>query len=199
MASHQQERITSAGASMTTKRDAKAAQHHLSTHMLTANQRVESSQPQKLIQKVLHALLSTFRKTQNKEAHSRMKEHPHSEEGTKCSKSVHILFCKMRKRGEQTTLSSTDTHPSISRQRRSVAMWQLNAARQELPISRKSATTSLDQSCPTTSMARHSLLRPYSSSSPEVTLAEHQPSAPNRAFGHPYFHVSPKIRRLTTA
>ena len=36
----------------------------------------------------------------------------------------------------------------------------------------KSATTSLDQSCPMTSVARHSLLCPYSSSSPEVTLAE---------------------------
>ena len=41
-------------------RDAKIAQHHLSTHMLRTNRRVESSKPQKLIQKVVHALLSNF-------------------------------------------------------------------------------------------------------------------------------------------
>ena len=37
-------------------------------------------------QKVVPALLPTFWFTEKKEAHIEMKENPHSEEGTKCSK-----------------------------------------------------------------------------------------------------------------
>ena len=73
----------------------------------------------------------------------------------------------------KTKYSLLTQHALISWQRRSIAMWQLNATRPSSQSSRKSATTSLDQSCPMTSMARHSLLCPYSASSPKVTLAEH--------------------------
>ena len=58
------------------------------------------------------------------------------------------------------------------------------AAQSYLPSSkssRKSATTSLDQSCPMTSIARHSLLRSYTSKPKEVSLAE-QGTDPFRAF-----------------
>ena len=44
-----------------------------------------------------------------------------------------------------------------------MVVWQLEAARPSSQSSRKSATTSPDQSCPTTSMARHSLLCSYTS------------------------------------
>ena len=43
----------------------------------------------------------------------------------------------------------------ISWQRRSIAIWQLNATRPSSKSSRKSGTTSLDQSCSMTSMALH--------------------------------------------
>ena len=59
----------------------------LSTHMLRANQHP------KLIQKVVHALLSTFWKKHKTKRHTvELKEHPHSEEGIKYSTSVPSLL-----------------------------------------------------------------------------------------------------------
>ena len=71
-------------------------------------------------------------------------------------------------KGNIATLSYPQ-HALISWQRRSMAMWQLKATRPNSQSSRKSATTSLDQSCPVTSMARHSLCS-YSSQPKEVSL-----------------------------
>ena len=53
-------------------------------------------------------------------------------------------------------------------------MWQLKATRPNSQSSRKSATTSLDQSCPMTSVARHSLLCSYFSQSKKFSLAEQE-------------------------
>ena len=76
-------------------------------------------------------------------------------------------------------------------------MWQLNATRLSFQSSRKSATTSLDRSCPVTSMARHSLLCSYSSPPQEVSLVE-QELIHSGLIGQPWpSHVS-QIRRLTT-
>ena len=127
---------------MTTKRNAKKAQHHLSIHMLRTNQRVESSQPQKLDQTVVHALLSTLRKTHDNEAHSRNGGTPSFQRKQKMSK---ICSYPVLKNANEENNSELTQHASTVR-------WQLNATRPSTQSSRKSATTSLDQSCPKTSM-----------------------------------------------
>ena len=76
-------------------------------------------------------------------------------------------------------------------QRRSMAMWQLKGTRPSSQSSRKSATTSLDQPCPMTSMARHSLLCSYTSEPKEVSLAE-QELIHSGLTGQSCLHMSPK-------
>ena len=80
----------------------------------------------------------------------------------------------------------------ISWQRRSIAVWQLNATPSERPILEEKRDTSPDQFCPTTSRARLSKLRAYSSK-------EDVPSHPDQSkpplfqtglFGHPHLHIS---------
>ena len=82
-------------------------------------------------------------------------------------------FLRTSEKGEPNFSEHAQHASLISWQRRSSAVCQLKATLASSQSSRKSATRSLDQSCPMTSMALHSLLFPYSSSSPEVTLAEH--------------------------
>ena len=53
-------------------------------------------------------------------------------------------------------------------------VWQLKATLPSSQSSRKSASTSLDQSCPRTSIARHSLLCSYTSHPREVSLAKQE-------------------------
>ena len=89
------------------------------------------------------------------------------------TKTCHVSFLLFSETSPM-TLSSPNTHPSFLEKVHCHMAAQCHSP--ELPISsRKSATTSLDQSCRMTSMARHSLLCSYSSPSPEVTLAEHVP------------------------
>ena len=69
-------------------------------------------------------------------------------------------------------------------------MWQLKATPSS-QSSRKSATTSLDQSCPKTSTARHSLLSSDTSQPREVSHAEQEPIH-SGLLGQPYLSMSPK-------
>ena len=101
--------------------------------------------------------------------------------------------CELSEQGEPNDFELTQHAPLISWQRKSIATWQLNATRPSSQSSRKSATTSLDKSCPTTSMAWHSLLCSYSSPPKEVSLARADPLQAFWAIAPP--HVS-FIRRL---
>ena len=91
--------------------------------------------------------------------------------------------------GEPSDSELTQDASLISWHRRSTAMWELNATRSSSQSSRTSATTSLDQSCPMTSMARHSLLCSYSSHPKEVSLVE-QELVHHVLTGQPPPHVS---------
>ena len=62
-------------------------------------------------------------------------------------------------RGEPRDLGLTQHASLISWQRRSIAVWQLNATRPSSQSSKERETTSPDQFCPTTSRARLSTLR----------------------------------------
>ena len=83
--------------------------------------------------------------------------------------------CKHSNQGEPNDSELSQHEYLISRQRWSIAMWQFKATRLSSQSSRKSHATSLDQSCPMTSVAWHSLLCSYSSQSKEVSLAEQEP------------------------
>ena len=88
--------------------------------------------------------------------------------------------------------SELSQHASlISWQRRSMVMWLLKATLPSSQSSRKSATTSLDQPCPMTSIAWHSSLFSYTSQPREVSLAE-QELIHSGLFGQPCLHMSPK-------
>ena len=78
-----------------------------------------------------------------------------------------------------------------------MAMWQLKATLPSSLSSRKRATTSLDLSCPMTSMARHSLLGSYTLTA-KGCLACPARADSFRAFGTALPPHVKKIRRLTT-
>ena len=71
-------------------------------------------------------------------------------------------------KGNPATLSSSSTLPSFLGREGTLPC---GSSRQ---LARKSATTSLNQSCPMPSMAQHSLLCSYSSQPKEVSLAEQE-------------------------
>ena len=99
--------------------------------------------------------------------------------------------CEHSEQGEPSD-SELSPHASlISWQRRSMVVWQLKATLPSSKSSRKSATTSLDQSCPMTSMVRHSLLRSYTSQPKEVSLAE-QRLIHSGLLGQPCLHMPPR-------
>ena len=105
--------------------------------------------------------------------------------------------CEHSEQGEPSD-SELSQHASLfSWQRRFLVMWQLKATLPSSQSSRKSATTSHDQSCPMTSMARHSLLCSYSSPPQEVSLAEQELIHSGALWTTMLPHVS-QIRRLTT-
>ena len=102
-----------------------------------------------------------------------------------------LWHCGHSERGEPSDSEPTQHASLIAWQRKATAMWQLNATRPSSQSSRKSVTTSLDQSCPMTSMARHCLLCSYFSPPQEVSLAEHELNH-SRLIGQPCPHMSPK-------
>ena len=81
----------------------------------------------------------------------------------------------------------------VSWQRRSIASWLLKATRPSSQSSRKSATTSLDQSCPMTSVVVPILFIVTSGDTCRTR------AAPNRAFWAPLFPSVSKVQRLATA
>ena len=90
-----------------------------------------------------------------------------------CSTRELLWHSEHKERGEPSDSELPNTHPS-SWQRSSMVMWQLKAALPSSQFSRMSATTSLDQSCPMTSKARHSLSCPCKSKQREVSLTEQE-------------------------
>ena len=100
------------------KGNVKAIQHLLSADMPRTNQRIETSQPQKLIQKKMHALLSTFWYTQSKETYKQKEGTPsfgtrHWPSGLK-ERSLYralILPALIRKTLNKILVSHSSDHP----------------------------------------------------------------------------------------